>query len=466
VGPDYCCPEPCVLEEWSDTPAQSVAESAAEDAAWWEHFDDPLLAELVETALRQNLTLAGALERVCVAQAELGIASGMRYPQLQRIFYHHLRGRLSENVPPLSILPDDIKNRGNKINDLYTVSFDVAWELDLWGRFQYGIEAACADLWAAWSEYESAAVILAGEVAKTYVGLRTIESLGAILLQNIEDQQRLLQITEVRQRNQVNTEVDFQQAKAQLHTLQSQWEPLVASRAQARNALCVLLGLLPNQLDDVLDLKMPVPALTERIGRGLPCELIRRRPDIRAAEYRLMAACSRVGIAQTALYPHFGLVGTLGYSSTQGSSLISGNSFYWKYGPVLDWDILNYGRLENAVKAEQAHFGELLYSYEQTVLEAQQEVEDSVHALVGAEEEFTQLGNAVEAGRRAVDLLKLKYREGEIAYALVLQAQQQLLNQEQQEVEAAARQAVSAISLYKALGGGWQSAYEECEEEI
>ena len=454
VGPDFETPEAEVADRWTEIGADALVEELpGMPAAWWEVFSDPLLNELVDAASRQNLELEIAGLKILEARARLGIAVGSQYPQSQELYARGLRTGLSENSPNLPSFADD---RFWNVD----LGFDAAWELDFWGRYRRGVEAATADLAASLAGYDAALVTLTAETARAYMIVRTLQERIAVTRESVALQSRSLDIARVLAKNGLVTELDVQQATTLLESTSGQLPLLEGSLAQARNALSVLLGRTPGGLDERLGAGT-IPSAPAEVAVGVPAELLRRRPDVRLAELQAAAQSARVGIAQSDKYPRFGLTGTLGLraADTPGSNvgdLFSSDSIEFFAGPFFSWPILNYGRIDNAVRVQDARLQQSLTNYRQTVLNAAREVEDAVSGYVRAQEASAYFERSVAAALRAVELAMLQYREGIADYQRVLDTQRQLNLDQQRYVQSRGDIATALVVLYKALGGGWE----------
>ncbi len=454
LGPDFETPESDVAENWLESDDERITAVSGDYAEWWKAFNDPILESLIQQAYEQNKTLQIAGLRVFEARAVLGIAGGNLYPQVQQAGGSVGKVGLSKNADPIANLPPNIgfdTRFGN-----YRLGFDASWELDFWGKFGRTVESADANLAATIATYDDVLVTLIGEVAGAYVLLRTLEERLAVAESNVAIQQRSLEISEARNRNQLTTELDPQIARAFLRDTQATTPQLRAAIRQVRNALCVLLGKTPGELDTELDAASGIPVAPTEVALGIPAELLRRRPDIRRAELRAASQSARIGIAKSEMYPAFSLIGNIGYAAQNGSDLFDSDSLRG-FGLVgFRWNILNYGRIRNLVRVEDARFQQLIVNYENTVLKAAREVEDATTRFISAQEQVAFLEDGAKASQRAVDLSLIQYREGTADYTRVLDSQRFLLLQQDQLMRARGDVAGSLVALYKALGGGWE----------
>jgi len=453
LGPDFETPEAQLADKWLEQ-AEYTRTTSQGVEQWWSFFDDPVLDQLVETAYRQNLPLQIAGLRILEARAQLGIAIGQQYPQSQQVNGSLTKVGLSENSPNFSPLAEtDYVQAG--------IGFDAAWELDFWGRYRRGVESASANLGASIADYDNALVSLASEVARVYVTIRIFEERLAIARNNAEIQRRSHRIADVRYQNGAVSELDPAQALSLLRQTESTIPATESRIRQNKHALSILLGMAPGDLQGILQGEGSIPQLEPGLNIGVPAELLRRRPDIRRAELEAAAQSARIGIAKSELYPRIALFGSIGLlSSDTGSSstgdLFESDSVAYNYGPSVSWSILNYGRLKNQVRVQDARLEELLVNYQNTVLEAAREVEDGISAYIGAQNQAAYLKDSVQSAQRAVDLALIQYREGAVDYQRVLDTQQTLVSVEDLYTAARGEEVLSLVATYKALGGGWE----------
>ncbi len=460
VGPDYQQPEPPVTTAWQVPPGANFAEHQDDLVSWWEAFDDPVLTRLVEHTYQRNYSLEIAGLRVLEARAQLAIAVGSAYPQSQ------IAGG---GVTWIRASRAGANTAGGDLDfRQYDVAGDVFWELDFWGRFARGIESADAAFLASIANYHDALVLLTSQVADTYAVVRTLEERLRISEENLVLQQRSYDITEVKFRNGQDSELDVQQALTLLLSTEATVPALQAQLVQARNALATLLSVSTHEVGGLIgEAATGIPTLPENVAVGVPADLLRRRPDVRAAELVAMSQSSLIGVAQADLFPSFALAGTVGLSAAgststtrSGSSgvgeLFSGDGVSYAAGPQFSWNLFNYGRIKNNVRVQDARLQQLLVSYQDTVLRAAQEVEDAMVGYLNARAQSEILARGVDAARRASDLSVVRYQEGFSDYQRVLDSQQSLFGQQQRYVDAQGNAVRSLIALYKALGGGWE----------
>ncbi len=447
VGPDYVRPPAPTAERWLSSDPRLGGEGV-DTAQWWHAFGDPALDALVDTAYRQNLTLRAAGLRVIEAQARRGIAIGGLFPQTQALSGAVSHGRSSENG--LGVIP------GDRDFNTFRAGFDATWELDFWGRFRRSIEAADADLLASLADYDQALVTLVGEVAATYTNVRVLEERRAIARQNVDVQRDSLEVARTRFEAGGTTDLDVQQATTLLEDTQSTIPDLEIQLRAALDSLSVLLGVPPADFADVLSQSSGIPAAPIAVAVGIPAELLRRRPDVRSVERKVAAQSARIGVAVADLLPRLQLTGSVGLNAEDAAKFFEGRSFEGLGGARFDWPVLNYGRLMGNVRVQDATFQELATTYADTVLHAQQEVQDAIVGYLRGIDQVAHLARSVEAADRAVDLADIQYRGGSTDYTRVLTAQQSKLQESDRLTSTRGAVTLSVIALYKALGGGWE----------
>lgn len=456
VGPDFVTPTADVSQQWADARDERVKTEPSEYKNWWQVFHDPVLDNLIQTAYEQNLPLRIAGVRVLEARALLGIAIGEFYPQTQQGFGSAAYNRVSKRAPSA---PQD----GDADFSFRQADFGLgaSWELDFWGKFRRAIQSADANFLSNIADYDDVLVSLTADVALTYVLIRTLEERLKIARQNVLIQEQSLRITRARFEGGLTSERDVQQALTQVNSTEAEIPFLEAGLRQAQNGLSILLGMPPSQLDELLIGYSAIPRAPLNVAVGIPAELLRRRPDIRRAELQAAAQSALIGVAKADLYPSFSLTGAFGFLSSDAGGFDLDDIFLWKsrtasFGPSFRWNIFNYGQITNTVRVQDARFQELIINYQDTVLRAQQEVEDGLVEFLKAQERAALLVKAASAAQRSADLALIQYSEGETDYTTVLTAQQSLLNEQDRLASSQGSVPQALISVYRALGGGWE----------
>lgn len=450
VGPHYSEPVNDLEASWNEHDAALAKGAGAKvNLAWWTQFKDPTLNQLVESAYEQNLGLRTAGLRILESRAILGITQGNMFPQSQALSGDLLRTRAAGN-PPTSPYATSA-----------TFGFDAAWELDFWGKFRRSIESADASLMADLANYDDVLVSLTAEVANTYVNVRTLEERIRLAVQNEKLQKDSLKLVELQFEAGTVTELDVLQAKTLLASTQATIPNFQSQLVKFHNALAVLLGQAPGGMRDRLKNSQGIPQAPTRVAVGLPAELLRRRPDIRRAEMTAIAQSAQIGVAKADLYPSFTLLGSLGTASSNVGSaelddLFDRDNYGFTFGPTFRWNILNYGRIKNNVRVEDARFEQTITAYQNTVLNAAREVEDGMTGFVQAKKEAEFLRQGVATSKKSSELSMLQYKEGLADYQRVLDSIRSLTQQQDQYAAVRGSIATNLIAMYKALGGGWE----------
>ncbi|HZZ29553.1 MAG TPA: efflux transporter outer membrane subunit [Pirellulales bacterium] len=446
VGPNYAPPAAPLEAQWIDATDLRLLTGPVEIREWWTVFNDQTLNGLIETAYRQNLDLKTAGQRILEARAQRNIAAGNLFPQSQSADALYAHAQLPDNGA--LALPSTL--------NLWATGFNLSWELDFWGRYRRTVEAADADYDARVEDYHDAIVMLLSEVATNYVQMRTYEQRLQFAAQNVEIQKGSTQIAEERFTKGVATELDVRQARSNLRQTESLIPPLVTGRWQAANALCVLLGMPPTDLAIQLG-AAPIPKAPAEAAVGIPAELLRRRPDVRKAERKVAAECARIGVAEADLYPRFSIDGFVGVTANQISQLFEPSSFTGIVAPVVQWNILNYGRIINNVHAQDARFQASVLQYQQIGLTSQREVENALVGFLQSQQQAVSLEQGVGETSRSVALVTEQFQGGLTDFNRVYNTESLLVTQQDQLAQTLGNIAANLIEVYRALGGGWQS---------
>jgi len=452
IGPNYAPPDAPLAQQWSGDGDAAVSAEPAEYRDWWRVFDDPALSELIETAYRQNLDLRMAGVRVLQSRAQLGLAIGDFYPQQQA-----LTGEVTYNRIPGSIPFNVVNNRYWQA----ALGVQAGWEIDIWGKIRRGIESADGAYLASVANYDDVLVTLTGDVASTYVQLRTLEKRLRIARENVDRQREALRIAEKRFRGGVVTKRDVYQAENVLGATEATIPELSIGLQEARDALSMLIGTPPGGVDAFVGEGPEIPVAPPQVAVGIPADLLRRRPDIRAAELDAAAQCAQIGVAKADLLPALSLVGNVGTVSSdisRGSlsDLFTGGSLSYSAGPTVQWNILNYGQITNNVRIQDARFQELLVGYQQAVLSAQREVQDALAMYVQSQRQAAFLAASTKAAEGALRIAMNEYKEGTADFTTVLTAEQNLLQAQDNLAVAHGNIPLGLIAAYRALGGGWE----------
>lgn len=449
VGPDYKRPAAPLNKEYRDTGSEQVAQQPANLAEWWKVFNDPVLDNLIQTACKQNPTLQTAAVRVLQAQAARKFAYGLQFPQQQNAVGSYTTNRQSENAF------GHVAGSNTSFDD-WQVGGQASWELDIWGKYSRGIESADAQVLASIASYDDVMVSLVGDVASEYMTVRTLQERLEVARANVLVQTRGLDIAETRFKGGTATDLDRSQATALLRSTEASIPEIEAAIVQSQNRLCLLMGMPPRDIANILGEQRQLPQTPASVAVGIPADLLRRRPDIRRVEHALEAQSALIGVAKSDLYPSFSLVGDLRLQSENFRNLFDSESTTGFVGPGFRWAILNYGRIENNVRVQDAQFQALVGVYEDTVLRAQTEVENALTGYLGAQKQVVLLAQSVTASQRAVEVSETQYRGGIADYTRVLNSQQALQSEQDLLVSTRGAVTLNLVSVYRAMGGGWE----------
>ena len=446
-GPDYERPLTPQHAEYRESAEQEIQPVAAEtppvqsvaDLPWWELFQDPVLQELIEDALRNNKDLHVAMARIAESRAALGFSRADLYPRIDGIASGTLDGNTEESG----------------LAGAATVAGLVSWETDLFGRVRRSNEAALQSLLATEEAYRAVTISLVAQVADLYLFLRDVDNRLGIAEATADARQGSLDIIRVRQQAGMVSEVDVNQAEIQLADAEAAVEVFRRLRSQTENAISLVLGRPPISIARGVGLEEQV--FPPELPAGLPSELLERRPDVLAAERQLAAQTARIGVAEAIKYP------SLTLSADLGASFASLTTGFLTLGADLFAPLFNAGQNQRRVEIEVARTEQLLYSYEQTILNAYREVEDAMVAVNRYQAEYATRQRQVRAARSALELSWVRYEGGLTSYLEVLDVERSQFAAELAASETLQLSLTSMVQLYRALGGGWTPT-EETEE--
>lgn len=516
VGPDWAAPSPWSPMSWFTSgtprppaPSEPVAEPV--DPEWWGQFRDPVLTGLVRRVAGENLDVRAAGLRLAQSRAQRGIAAADQFPQVNgnaSYTRERLSGRGVASIigggagvsggaagstgastgglaggttggtvagSPGSAanglggrqggVPTRSAGGGSTIPpfDLWQYGFDASWELDLWGRVRRSVESADASVEASAEDRRDTLLSTLAEVARDYLQLRGTQEQLRVTRTNLRTSQDSLQITQSRARNGLTTDLDVQNAAAQVETTAAQLPQLEQQEAQGMNALALLLAMPPGALRAELERPRPVPAVPPRVPVGLPSELARRRPDVRRAEAQLHSATADIGVAEADFFPRITLSGSLSLQALQFKDLGNWGARTYGLGPSISLPIFQGGRLRATLDLRRRQQQEAAITYQKAVLQAFHDVDNALTAYNAEQRRRVRLSRSVDANRRALALARDRYRAGLSDFLNVLTTERSLLAAEQQLADSTATVGTNLVQLYKALGGGWEREYPRDE---
>jgi multidrug efflux system outer membrane protein len=446
VGPEYERPDvPAPSEFVRSDPA--LYTDAEMEADFWRRLDDPMLTTLVDDALAANHDLRIALARLDRASALLRESRFDRYPTLTA------GATAADQRASAGQFPG--APRAQRDQESYDASITATWELDFFGRVRRSVEAQRADADASAADVAVAQVSVVAELAQTYFQLRGLQQQLDVARSNADNQRGSLQLVQARLDAGGGTQLDVAQARSQLESTLSLIPALESEIAVATHRIAVLTGRPPAALVAELETPAPLPALPAQIPAGAPGDLLRRRPDIFAAERRLAGATARIGVATADLFPRFTLGGLIGTQAADSDALFERDSETRSIALGIDWSFLDIGRVRARIAATDADAAENLATYEQTVLRALEETENALVRYARLQREREHLQAAAAAGSEAARLARLRFDGGIADFLQVLDAERSQLETEDRLVQSETRSAVALVGLYRAMAGGW-----------
>jgi multidrug efflux system outer membrane protein len=447
LGPEYQTPAALTPQQYRAGDAGNTeSPSAIGQADWWTIFADPQLNELEAAARTGSQQLKAAYARLQQARAVARASEAELWPRVN-LGTDVARTRQTENRP---IQPGStaLSFTSNRIR----LPLDFSYEIDLWGRVERASEAQLARAQASGQAYRTAALSLHAEVAQLYFSLRALDSERALLRATIDFRHKALALINARFRGGVSGELDVARAETELATAQSEAIGLERRRADLEHALAALTGRNPSEFSLA---ESPLEQEPPAIPAGLPAELLQRRPDVIEAERLLAARSAEIGVAKGAFFPSIRLTGFAGFESTELSDLTSSGSRVWSFGPAVTLPLFDGGRNDANLERAKAAFDENLANYRQRILVAFQEVESALAALRILAEQAGAQANAVSTAQRTAHISNARYRAGLVAYLEVIDAERTALQNQRLAVQIRGQRLVNAVSLIKALGGGW-----------
>lgn len=448
VGPDYVPPDSPAPAAWNTATGQGLSAEKPDSeglAHWWSELNDPILTILIEQAIGNNRDLKQAVARVREARARLGGAGTALFPTLDASGSAS-RSKSSENAG------------GGATRSYYAAGFDAGWEVDIFGGVRRAVEAAEADLTAGQEDLRDVMVSLTAEVALNYLEVRTTQQRLAAAEKNLAVQRESYNFIGWRHQAGLSNVLELQQARYNLENTRAQIPTLRTGLEEAKNRLAVLTGTVPGTIHQLLEETRPIPSLPPTVAVGVPAATLSQRPDIRAAERRLAAGTARIGEAAADLYPRFRLAGSIGLESLKSADLFTSGSDTWRIIPGVSWNIFDAGAIRRNIEVQSAVQEQFLFAYEAAVLNALEEVENTLAAYAEEQLRREHLAAAVEAARLAAELARQQYEAGLADFTAVLDAQRSLLSFEDQLAQSSGTVTANLVRLFKALGGGWSAA--------
>jgi NodT family efflux transporter outer membrane factor (OMF) lipoprotein len=454
VGPNYVVPTSHLAPFHNQVPATNrpIASSAPTLDQWWTGFDDPMLVTIVQKALAQNLDLAASLARVQQARAAASGAGAQLLPTAD--FNTSAAAQRQSLESPIGSVASQATGYTRDQRE-YTLGPSASWELDLFGGLRRGRNAARDEMQAAEAEQAGTRITVAADAADAYIQIRGYQARLKVTQDQIDTDEHLLRLVKIRYdagqadgREVAQVEALVKQARAAIPTLR------IGQEAQL-NRLDVLLGVQPGTYAKDLAPVGAIPSVPSIGGDDQPLDVLRRRPDVIAAERRLAASNEQIGEAISDYYPKISLSGALGFDSLTVSHFLTSKAYQATGGGALRWRLFDFGKVNAEVEQARGANAEALVTYRQAILKAAEDVEDALNSLSQTEIYTTELQGEVDALVRARDLSQNAYEAGSITLTDVLDADRQLLIARDQLDASQADAARSAVATFRALGGGW-----------
>jgi NodT family efflux transporter outer membrane factor (OMF) lipoprotein len=444
VGPNYCKPPAPVAAEWIQARDADVQARHIQD--WWTVFQDETLNSMIRTAYVQNPNLRVMGTRVLQARSQQAIAAGNLFSQTQQLQGMYLNGTVNAHPAWINL-----------------TTFNLNWEIDVWGRIRRGIESANANLDASVENYDDALVTLLADVATNYAQYRIAQQRLKIARANVKIQEDILALVEQQEKVGIKkvTKLDVNQARTILEQTRATIPSLEITLGQANDTLCTLLGMPPYDLERQLGPgpelgESPLPNTPKWVAAGIPADLLRRRPDVRSAERQAAAQSAQIGVAEADFLPTLSIGGIIGYDAIHAFGLPASSGFLGLFNPNFTWKILQYGRILNNVRYQKARLQELIATYQNRVLTAAREVQIPLRGFLRSQEQAQDQARAFEAARAALEIGREQYRVGTIPFNTVFNLETAQVQQQDQLVVAQGNIALNLINVYRALGGGWE----------
>ena len=490
VGPDFRQPRPWAPNDFAalhrhvpaGPPAASLPVPAPPDPAWWNIFGDRELSAIEARIARSNLSVREATYRLAQSRAQRQVTAAALYPSLngtssymyeklpnrlvQRGLDQALKGINPQSIGGVPLTAGDLAAAHAYAGearippvDLWQDAIDASYQVDLWGSVRRSVEAAAAQVEQSADARRSSLISAEAEAARDYVQLRSLQAQLAIQNSNAQSDAHTLILTQQRYTGGLTTDLDVENARAQLASTQSAIPTLNSQVSEQINALSLLLGEPPQALASELETSAPVPPVPPLVPVGLPSDLVLRRPDVRQAAAALHAATAEIGVAIAAFYPQVTLTGNLDEISLQFRDLFTWESHGFSLGPSITLPLFSGGRLRGQLRLDRAEQAEAAVSYEQAVLQAWHDVDNALTAYAAEQLRRDRLRTSVEAAQRALTLAGDQYAHGLVNFLNVLDAQRTLLTAQQQLVGSTANVSSDLVQLYTALGGGWEEVF-------
>ncbi len=448
VGPNYETPQELPAELWSQ-PAQGPITVAEPDLKeWWKRFDDPILNQLIQQAQESNATLEKSLANVRVSLASLGVTESQFWPTINTGFEY---SRNKTNVAFLAAEGVDVQPY-----DIWAGGAAMAsWEIDVWGRVARLVESSKATMESSVEDLRGVLISVRSQVGTGYMNVRTLQMQLSILRDAVANYKMILDLTKAKFQAGTNTQLDVNQAQSHLDLIEASVPELEGELAASIFSIAQLCGTTPGPMKLLLDASAPLPTGPETVGVGIPANLLRRRPDVRSSERLVAAAVANIGANEALNLPVFSISGNIYLASNQFSGLGDASNLAYGFGPSMTWLAFHGGYVDSMIAQSKGNAQVALAGYRETVLEAMQDVETTISSLVQSRRSVVLYQKAVESAKSTYDLAKLQYSAGTTDLDQLIMVQNDLLDVQRSLATSQGNVAINLVSLYRALGGGW-----------
>ncbi len=416
------------------------------DDQWWKSFGDSTLDSLIAFGVDQNFNVLTALNRMDMAKYGMRMARSAFFPTIgigAGWNKEQSSGKINEQP------------QGRE--SYYNVGLNASWEIDVFGSIRNQYRAEKESFIASKEDYTAVMVSFSAQLATAYIGLRTSQQELVVIKKNLESQATVVKITEARYNAGLSSKLDVAQAKSVYYSTKASVPPIESNIAEYINTIAVLMGTYPQDMRDILEPIKAIPDYMEPVGVGIPADLIRRRPDIRSAERQVMAQAALYGASKSDLLPQFFIKGSAGFEAKNLKHFFNHKGFTYQIAPSINWTIFSGGKFYNATKQAKAQLEETINSYNQSVLTAIQETDNAMSGYKNYIKEIVALREVCLQGKEALELSIDLYKQGLSSFTNVVDAQRSLLTYQSQLVQAQGGSLLQLISLYQALGGGWDN---------
>lgn len=430
--------------KWSD--GEFFDQTLPPDDEWWRNFGDPVLDSLISVAGAGNYSVLAAMENIRKARAAWRVAQSRMLPSLDlNLGWQRTRG--SGNIATTMYR--------ETWDGYYSAAVSMQWQADIFGSIYMRSKAQKMLFMATEEEYRAVMVTLIANIATTYFSLRQSLAEMQVLRWNVESQREIMQIVTSRYDSGLASKLDVAQSRSVYYSTLAQIPAMQATIESYRNSMAVLLGVYPQQLEGWLDEGFTLPEYIEPVKVGIPVELLRRRPDIRAAEKQVEANAALLGATRRDWFPEVYLKGSIGFTSAALKELPRSRSLTWEIAPSITWNIFSGGERLNATREARATLDQSIASFNGTMLNAVQEVENAMSQYTSSVAQITSLREAVNQNRETLTLSLELYKQGLTEFQNVLDAQRSLLSYQNYLVQARGSSLIYLVQLYESLGGGW-----------